>query len=255
MEAVKSQSGACNKVNILIPMNGSGSRFGNFSMLPKPLIKILDKEMIFWLLDNLDFSRVNNIIFAYTHKLDEYDFCELVKKRYEFTNFTFIRFQTPTNGAAETISIALTQLPSDNLKYPFITLDCDTFYNNNFIEEYQNSQNENAIFYFETKNEKPIFSYITFQDDILNRIEEKKKISNFANCGIFAFKDGLTLKKYANLVVSKNLIQSGELYISGIHKLMLSCDEKIQCILIKDFTCLGTPEQVSKFLNGEKNES
>ena len=46
-------------MNIIIPLGGKGERFckEGYSM-PKPLIKIMNKEMIFWVLDNL------NIIFA-----------------------------------------------------------------------------------------------------------------------------------------------------------------------------------------------
>ena len=46
-------------MNIIIPLGGKGERFikeGFFQ--PKPLIKILNKEMILYVLDNLNLSEV-----------------------------------------------------------------------------------------------------------------------------------------------------------------------------------------------------
>jgi len=44
-------------MNIIIPLGGKGERFAKEGYLqPKPLIQILNKEMIFYVLDNLKFT-------------------------------------------------------------------------------------------------------------------------------------------------------------------------------------------------------
>lgn len=42
-------------MNVIIPLGGVGSRFASEGYVrPKPLIRVLGKEMIFWVLDSLN---------------------------------------------------------------------------------------------------------------------------------------------------------------------------------------------------------
>lgn len=53
-------------MNIIIPLGGKGERFVKEGYLqPKPLIKILNKEMIFYVLDNLELSKDDKIFIIY----------------------------------------------------------------------------------------------------------------------------------------------------------------------------------------------
>jgi NDP-sugar pyrophosphorylase family protein len=48
-------------MNIIIPLGGIGKRFSdNGYTKPKPLIKVLGKEIIFWLLDSLNIDDSDN---------------------------------------------------------------------------------------------------------------------------------------------------------------------------------------------------
>jgi NDP-sugar pyrophosphorylase family protein len=89
-----------NKINLIIPLNGIGSRFKEYTE-PKPLIKIFDKEMIFWLLDNLDLSLVNKIFIPYNRKLRDYNFEQRVAERYTLEKIHLLCVPYDTLGAAE----------------------------------------------------------------------------------------------------------------------------------------------------------
>ena len=58
-------------MNIIIPLGGIGKRFSdNGYTKPKPLIKVLGKEIIFWLLDSLKIKDSDNVYIPYNEYLD-----------------------------------------------------------------------------------------------------------------------------------------------------------------------------------------
>ena len=90
-------------MNIIIPLGGKGERFKNNGYnTPKPLINIFEKQMIFYVLDNLKFIEQDNIFIIY-YNLD--DFEEIILNKYPKTNF--IKLNEQTRGAAETIMIVI----------------------------------------------------------------------------------------------------------------------------------------------------
>lgn len=241
-----------NKINLIFPLNGLGSRFSDFSV-PKPLIKIFEKEMFFWLLDNLELTLINKIIIPYNRILKNYNFETKLLERYGTNKFCFICVPHDTCGAAETLKYALDILDKEQLKYNFMCMDCDTFYYDNVIQKYVDSIDKNVVYYFEDRSQKDIFSFIQIDNGYVNNIVEKKKISNFANCGIFCFENGFTLQKYTNLLLKNNIKQKNEFYISGIFDLMIKDKIKISTIKVDNFHCVGTPTQLNEFIIREKN--
>jgi dTDP-glucose pyrophosphorylase len=140
--------------------------------------------------------------------------------------------------------MCLNNLNDLELNSKFLILDCDTFYKENILSLYNNSENGNTIFYFIDKEDKPIFSYLEIGDD--NRvlsIQEKNKISENASTGAYGFSDGHTLKKYCEQVSE----QSGELYISNIYKKIIDDGILVSSIEIDNFNCVGTPIQLKIF--------
>lgn len=89
-------------MNIIIPLGGKGERFYKEGYTnPKPLIHIFHKEMIFHVLDNLHFSKEDQIFIVYYVELDKYHFSNIIKNKYSEINFILVHYQT--SGAVETI--------------------------------------------------------------------------------------------------------------------------------------------------------
>ena len=236
-------------ISLLLPMNGAGDRFARYSGDPKPLIKIFDREMVFWLLDSLDLSRVNRVIIPYNSVLDDYNFEEKVRVRYPEVSFKLMSLTGRTSGAVETINIALEQLSAEELNSNFMIIDCDTFYYEDVIESYSNSIIKNAIFYSVEESTEEIFSYIKIENNRISEIKEKEKISDFVNCGIFCVEDGNLLKKYCSVLLSHGVRQKNEFYTSGIFHLMIQDQVPIVPIKVREFECVGTPQQLEEFVN------
>jgi len=68
-------------VNIIIPLGGLGKRFSEFGYrLPKPLIRLFFKPIIFWLLDNLSINKNDNVYLICNKFLKKYRFEENKKE-------------------------------------------------------------------------------------------------------------------------------------------------------------------------------
>jgi capsule biosynthesis phosphatase len=239
----------------MIPMNGLGNRFRDEGyIMPKPLINVLGKPMLFWLLDGLNLNEVDEIIIPYTSVLDGFDFQNQLKDRYRDANFKFLPLSYPTRGAAETVQVALDNLDDSSLARPIMLLDCDTFYGEDIVAAYLKSTSPHLIFYFEDKQERPIYSYISITDGMVKDIAEKKKISDYANCGVYCFGSGSVLKEYCGIVLNLNLEQNGELYISSVYKAMIG-HEEIAAARVQDFHCVGTPTQLKTFCEENKRSA
>jgi len=236
---------------ILIPLGGIGQRFKkNNYYEPKALIKVNGKEILFWLIDNLNLTNVDMVYIPYNKEYSDFDFEEVIKNRYPTVNFKFFKLSQNTNGAAETINIALEQLNQEN--YPddkILCIDSDNFYTTDIVTNFDNCFN-NCIFVFEDKTDQEIYSYVNINsENIVTDIKEKQKISNFANCGAYGFQTWKWLHKYCDYIISNNIKQKNEYYTSVVIKEMIKDNHCFETIFVKskNYFSLGTPEQVKIF--------
>lgn len=244
---------------IIIPLGGKGQRFLDCGYSnPKPLIKVLDKEIMCYLLDNLINSiNCNNdkIYIIYNKDLDCFNFSEFINQKYPFSYINLLKLPYQTQGAAETINIGIKHIinsNSDIFLQNCLLLDGDTFYTIDILNKIKN-KNANAVFYFNenTNSQNPLFSYISLNDNnkIID-IKEKVKISNQANVGAYYFKSIKQLLKYSQQIIDNNIKFNNEYYVSCIIKYMLEKNKTFYGIELnnKTFFSLGTPDQVNNFI-------
>lgn len=232
-------------MNIIIPIGGLGERFKfDGYRYPKPLINILGNSMINHIIDNLHLSSNDNLIIIYNKELNNYNFDNLLKSNYD--NLTLIELKKQTEGAAETVLLGLQQMNSHLLGKKCLLLDCDTIYYTNIIEVFRKQEN-NAIFCFKDHQEKPIYSYILFDENlIVSDIKEKVKISYYANTGCYCFRNGSILKQYCQKIMDENIREKNEFYTSCVIKKMLQDGEIFNANILNysDVSCVGTPLQL-----------
>ena len=233
---------------ILIPIGGKGERFkkNNYNR-PKALINIFGKPILFWLLDSLkNIDETTTIYIPYNKEYEFYRLESLLIKEYPKINFKFLCLEQDTEGAAETINIALKNLDIEDQS--IICLDSDNFYKFNIIDKWNE---ENSIFTFIDENNEPIYSYINLGEKYITDIVEKEKISNNACTGAYAFSSYKTLQFYTQKVLDNNLREKNEFYTSIVIKEMIKDDIKFTNINIScdDYVCLGTPLQLKQFFS------
>jgi capsule biosynthesis phosphatase len=232
-------------MNIIIPIGGIGRRFYDDNyQIPKPLIKSLGESIIVRCIGSLNIDKNTDIIYIpYIIELDEFNFQDNIKHVFNDYNFKFIPIEFKTRGASETVLFALDLIEDYRLNDLTIIIDSDNVFNEDIISEAKKINN-NLIFYFKDTQKNPLFSYIEIKDNYVFEIQEKVKISDNACCGVYCFKNSLLLKNYIIDVIKNNNKTKNEFYISTLYKNMLNDNILITHKEIKNFNCLGTPEQL-----------
>jgi len=239
-------------MNIIIPIGGVGQRFKDEGYdMPKPLVNVLGKPMIYKVIENINISPEDNIHIVYHNHLKEYNFETLIKFYFPDKNISFISLDYLTKGAAETVLKCLETFSEDKIKENVLLLDCDTFYEEDIISKYKSSKNKNVIFYFNDTNPKPIYSYINIDDNQrVIGIKEKIKTSDNANTGAYGFESGIELKEYCTEILGLNK----ELYTSCVYEKMLEDNKQIYGYEVEKFNCVGTPLQLKIYCNQNKDK-
>jgi len=256
-------------MNIIIPLCGRGERFKKVGYREsKPFIKVLDKSIIFYVLDNLNFSKDDEIFIFYHSDLDYNNttnetFRDIIESRYskhdDSNKFHFVNINKYTRGASETIRIGLEKLEkleknriaSDRIS---ICIDCDNFYMYDILSQIKTKGKlyEGGVINTVNKSLDPVYSYITKdENNIITNIKEKEKISDLINTGVYFFKNIEILYNYCKIVSDDNsMYMNGECYMSCVLKRMLQDGLQIISIEIPidSYYNLGTPNQVNEFI-------
>jgi len=234
-------------MNIIIPLGGKGERFVKKGYnSPKPLIKIFDKSIINYVIDNLHYTTQDNFFIIYNKDLNNHGFAELINNFYPFINLIKI---DDTQGAVETLSLGIDYIIKKfNYHDKSLILDCDTFYTSDIIKDFRNYEN-NMVFYTKNYDQQPIYSYINLNESQeIKIIKEKDKISDNANTGAYAFLDIKQLKEYCKIILENGKFVN-EPYTSYVIAEMIKNEITFKAHQLKenDVYSLGTPEAVDNY--------
>jgi HAD superfamily hydrolase (TIGR01509 family) len=241
------------KMNVLIPMAGAGSRFAKAGYtFPKPLIEVKGKPMIQVVVDAI------NVEAKYTYVVQ--------KEHYEKYNLQYLlNLLTPncnivqvdgvTEGAACTTLLAKEFIDNDD---SLIMANSDQFIDwdsNETLYAFQNGDCDGGIITFPATH--PKWSYAKLgEDGYVSEVAEKKPISEHATVGIYYWKKGSDYVKYAEQMIEKNIRVNNEFYVCPIYNEAIEDGKKIRIKEIdKDSMWgLGTPEDLGYFLENYKGE-
>lgn len=243
-------------MNIIIPLGGKGERFKkNGYTTPKPLIKVFDKYMIEYVIDNLGIDIESNqtlykLFIIYNKSLDTEEFSKIINSKYK--NIYLIDVDD-TQGPVETLKLGINYIMNLNIinNLKTLVIDCDTFYTENIIQMFENINN-NCVFYVNRINEEPIYSYIGLnKNNKIIDIVEKQKISNNANTGAYAFVNIEELYYYCNKVIDTNYKFNNEFYTSCVIDLMIKDNKEFLGVElnINNVFSLGTPIELKNYIN------
>eukprot|EP00584_Thalassiosira_punctigera_P005080 CAMPEP_0172535034 /NCGR_PEP_ID=MMETSP1067-20121228/7205_1 /TAXON_ID=265564 ORGANISM="Thalassiosira punctigera, Strain Tpunct2005C2" /NCGR_SAMPLE_ID=MMETSP1067 /ASSEMBLY_ACC=CAM_ASM_000444 /LENGTH=474 /DNA_ID=CAMNT_0013319925 /DNA_START=125 /DNA_END=1549 /DNA_ORIENTATION=+ len=267
------KEGAPVPLNVMIPLGGLGTRFSNEGYdRPKPFVRVLGKEMILWIMENLEIGEEDNLVVVYNPEFHSMDVLmkEIVGRR--FANAVFVELDGPTRGAAETVLRGLEGTPQNIRGRPVMLVDGDTVYTYDIVGAYREvllrarkdgNAAMGASFVFHDTQPKPIYSYVKVAEEENNgkammkiqKIKEKVKISDWANSGCYCFGDGNLLAEYCAKIIAAGEVQlsqdmKGEFYTSGVIASMLDDGHGFVALEVnaaEDVHVLGTPAQVESF--------
>lgn len=235
-------------INIIIPLCGKGERFlNNGYTVPKALIPIYNKPMIFHVLDHLQIKQEDKLILVYNSILDEHSFSSCILNKYP--NTILVKLTKQTSGAAETVCEGISILNIENLHKKTLLLDCDTIYTTDIISKFRASTASVVFYTVKPYDLPPIYSYISIDSSKkIVDIAEKVKISNNANTGAYGFISTKELYKYCQ---SNTLTYNNEPYTSCVIKTMIldSISFYGEELDSNAVISVGTPTELTNYLS------
>jgi HAD superfamily hydrolase (TIGR01509 family) len=237
------------KLNILIPMAGAGSRFASCGYtFPKPLIDVNGKPMIQVVIENINIE-ANYIFVVQKEHRTMYNLDTLLNLI--APNCKIVETDEITEGAACTTLLAKEFINNDN---PLLTANSDQFLewdSNEFMYKMIEQKVDGGILSFKSTHPKWSFAKIN-EFGYVTEVAEKKPISDIATVGVYYWNKGSDYVKYAQQMINKNIRVNNEFYVCPVFNEAIQDSKKIKTYNIEKMWGLGTPEDLEFFL---KNHS
>ena len=241
------------KMNVLVPMAGAGSRFANAGYtFPKPLIEVRGKPMIQVVVEALNVEAKYTYVVQKSH-YEKYNLQYLLNLL--TPNCNIVQVDGVTEGAACTTLLAKEFI---NTEEPLIMTNSDQLIlwdSNETLYAFNNDNADGGIVTFPATH--PKWSFAKLGDDgYVCEVAEKKPISEHATAGIYYWKHGSDYVKYAEQMIEKNIRVNNEFYVCPVYNEAIEDGKKIRIKEIgkDDMWGLGTPEDLDYFLENYKGE-
>jgi HAD superfamily hydrolase (TIGR01509 family) len=233
------------KMNVLIPMAGAGSRFAQAGYtFPKPLIEVNGKPMIQVVVENLNIEANYTFIVQKEH-YEKYSLQYLLNLI--APNCNIVQVEGLTEGAACTTLLAKEFIDNDS---PLVMANSDQFVewnSNECLYAFNADGIDGGIVTFNSIHSK--WSYAKIGDDgFVSEVAEKKPISNNATVGIYFWNKGSDYVKYAEQMIQKNIKTNNEFYVCPVFNEAIADGKKIRIKEIERMWGLGTPEDLNYYL-------
>lgn len=240
------------KINIVIPMAGIGSRFlkAGYSV-PKPFINIEGKTMIERVLDNLlsfNFSQVKVYLIALKEHIEtRKDDIRKIKANY---NVEFVPISNFTDGAACTVLAAHKFINNDT---PLIIANSDQIVDINitdYVCDCFNRGLDGSILIFQDSD--PKWSFVrTDKNNLAIEVQEKVPISNNATVGIYLYSMGKYFIDGVMDMIARADKTRNEYYVCPVYNHIIKRGGKIGVyeMDMEKMHGIGTPEDLKQYLN------
>ena len=230
--------------NILIPMAGLGSRFSEAGFtFPKPLIEVHGQPMISTVIESLNLQGRYIFLVQKSH-YEKYHLDNLLNLIAPGSKI--IQIDGITEGAACT---ALKAKELINNNKPLIIANSDQFIKWNSLETISDFNDyDGGILTFKSIHPKHSFVKLNSKG-LVQEVAEKKPISSDATVGIYHWKRGEDFVKYAEKMIEKNIRTNNEFYICPVYNEAIEDGLKIKTSLVDEMWGMGTPEELTIFLN------
>jgi dTDP-glucose pyrophosphorylase len=237
-----------NKLNVLIPMAGAGSRFEKAGYtFPKPLIDVKGKPMIQVVVDNLNMDANFIFIVQKSHR-EKYNLDTLLNLI--TPNCKIVEVEGVTEGAACTTLLAKEFIDNDS---PLVMANSDQFVewdSNEFMYKMNETNCDGGIVTFKSTHPKWSFAKID-ESGFVTEVAEKNPISDIATVGVYYWKKGSDYVKFAEQMIQKDIRVNNEFYVCPVFNEAILGDKKIKTFDIKQMWGLGTPEDLNYYLENK----
>ena len=233
------------KLNVLIPMAGAGSRFANAGYtFPKPLIDVEGKPMIQVVVENLNIDANYIYVVQKSHR-EKYNLDTLLNLI--TPNCTIVEVDGVTEGAACTTLLAKEFIDNGN---PLFFANSDQFVewdSNEFFYKMNENDADGGIPVFHSTHPKWSFAKLD-EDGFVTEVQEKNPISDLATIGFYYWKQGSDFVKYAEEMIEQDIRVNGEFYVCPVYNNAIKGGLKVRTFDTPKMWGLGTPEDLKHYL-------
>ena len=238
------------KLNVLIPMAGAGSRFEQAGYtFPKPLIEVRNKPMIQVVVENLNID-ANYIYIVQKKHREKYNLNTLLNLI--TPNCKIVEVDGLTEGAACTALLAKEFINNNN---PLLFANSDQFVewdSNEFMYKMQETNADGGIVTFKATHPKWSFAKVNETTGLVEEVAEKNPISDIATVGYYYWKHGSDFTKYAEKMINKDIRVNNEYYVCPVFNQAIQDSKEIRTFNVKGMWGLGTPEDLKYYLENYK---
>ena len=233
------------KLNVLIPMAGAGSRFAQAGYtFPKPLIQVNEKPMIQVVVDNLALDAHFIFVVQKEHRI-KYNIDTMLDLI--APNSTVVEVDGLTEGAACTALLARDIIDNDA---PLFFANSDQYVEWDPIEfmyNMQETQADGGIVTFKATHPKWSFAKVD-ENGFVTEVAEKNPISDNATVGYYYWKHGSDFVKYADQMIANDSRVNNEFYVCPVFNEAIADCKNVRIYEATEMWGLGTPEDLEYYL-------
>ena len=237
------------KLNVLIPMAGAGSRFEQAGYtFPKPLIDVKGRPMIQVVTDNLNI-KANYIYVVQKEHRKKYNLDTLLNLI--TPGCKIVETEGITEGAACTALLAKDYINNNN---PLFFANSDQFVewdSNEFLYKMNETEADGGIVTFKATHPKWSFAKLN-NEGLVTEVAEKNPISDIATVGYYYWKSGSDFVKYAEQMIDKDIRVNNEFYVCPVFNEAIKDNKQIRTYNIEKMWGLGTPEDLKYYIENYK---
>jgi HAD superfamily hydrolase (TIGR01509 family) len=237
------------KLNVLIPMAGAGSRFEQAGYtFPKPLIDVKGRPMIQVVTDNLNI-KANYIYVVQKEHRKKYNLDTLLNLI--TPGCKIVETEGVTEGAACTALLAKDYINNSN---PLFFANSDQFVewdSNEFLYKMNETEADGGMVTFKATHPKWSFAKLN-SEGLVTEVAEKNPISDIATVGYYFWKNGSDFVKYAEQMINKDIRVNNEFYVCPVFNEAIKDNKKIRTYNIEKMWGLGTPEDLKYYIENYK---
>lgn len=227
-------------MKLIMPMAGSGSRFGG--VVPKPLIDVAGVPMFVYSerCIGVDFSE-RIFIVRLEHQLRD-----VIESYYPGSHV--IEIDYTTQGTAASILLAREHYEDGS---DIFVSNCDqaVSWDSSFAQALMTTC-DGLIATFDAPDQDPKWSYaLTDPLGRVVRVAEKVAISRQATVGYYYWRDGRDYIAAAEHMIADNVRVNGEFYTCPVYNYNIAHGENIQTVGVHSMHGLGTPEDLKLWQN------
>ena len=225
-------------MKVVIPLAGKGTRLRPHThVTPKPLLRVADKPVMAYILDDLRELGVDEAVFVTGHLKEKVE--DYIRK--EYPNFTAHFVEQPEqNGTAGAVHLARPFI-DDELLIIFV----DTLFDADLTLVQRLPDDVAGVIWVKEVEDYQRFGVVVADENgFMQKIIEKPKepISKRANIGLYYIRDWRLLNEAVDHVMGQSLAAGQEYYLTDAFQYMIDSGAKILTVDVEGWYDAGKPE-------------